>query len=87
MKVSAYWCRPRPETKSAACSADHSVIRPVGLPLLSLLWVKVVGVCSVLVGPESVGELSAYSTWWTGMVGLWITLRSYSSSASASESE
>lgn len=57
------------------------MIRPVGLLLLSLEWVKVVGVCSVLSGPELVGEFS-YSR---GSVGL-MTLRSNSSSASASES-
>jgi hypothetical protein len=34
------------------------MIRPVGLLLLSREWVKVVGVCSVLSGPELVGEFS-----------------------------
>lgn len=67
--------------KPAVCCAVHSVMRPVGLPLLSLEWVKVVGVCSVLSGPDDVGELSAYSM---GSVGLCMTLRSYSSSASES---
>lgn len=66
--------------KSAAWSEVHSVMMPVGLLLLSREWVKVVGVCSVLMGPELVGELS-YSA---GRVGLWKTLRSNSSSASES---
>lgn len=47
---------------------------------LSLLWVKVVGVCSVLSGPELVGELS-YST------GIWSRCQpERSNSSSASES-
>lgn len=58
MKVSWYCFRPRPATKSATCSLVHSVIRPVGLALMSREWVKVVGVCSVLMGPDEVGELS-----------------------------
>lgn len=44
--------------KSAVCSSVHSVMRPVGVSLPSREWVKVVGVCSVLWVPESVGELS-----------------------------
>lgn len=69
------------DTKSATCSALQSTISPVGLMRLSLLCVKVVGVCSVLSGPELVGELS-YST------GIWSrcchAVRSNSSSASES---
>lgn len=79
-KVSAYCSRPRSAMKSAAWSTDHSIRCPVGLLLLSLEWVKVVGVCSVLSGPELVGELS-YSA---GRVGLWMPWRSNSSSASES---
>lgn len=65
--------------KSATWSSVHSMIKPVGLLLLSREWVNVVGVCSVLSGPELVGEFS-YSG---GSVGL-MTLRSNSSSASES---
>lgn len=66
--------------KSAVWSSFHSMMCPVGLLLLSREWVKVVGVCSVLSGPELVGELS-YST---GRVGLEMAWRSNSSSASES---
>jgi hypothetical protein len=80
MNVSAYCSKPKPDMKSAHCSAVHTVMRPVGEPLLSLECVKVVGVCSVEGGPESVGELSKSG----GRVGEVMTLRSYSSSASES---
>ena len=66
--------------KSAVWSSFQSMMRPVGLLLLSLECVKVVGVCSVLSGPELVGELS-YSA---GSVGLEMAWRSNSSSASES---
>jgi hypothetical protein len=65
--------------KSATWSSVHSISSPVGMLLLSREWVKVVGVCSVLSGPELVGEPS-YSG---GSAGL-MTLRSNSSSASES---
>lgn len=59
INASAYCFRPRRVTKSATFSLDQSVIRPVGVALPSREWEKVVGVCSVLMGPEEVGELSA----------------------------
>lgn len=80
MNVSQYCCSPRLDIKCTHSSTLHSVIIVLGESLSPSGFSKVVGVCSVDGGSESVGEVSSS----VGIKGEVMILRSYSSSASES---